>query len=575
MTELLHRDMPVHGPFEAMTIQAVVATDHPVARTDARGSFDEVLDPAGLRLTDDMDVPLLDSHDRRRVSATIGRASRFSRDGSAIVASLRFSTAPDVAGIVHRVQDGTLFSFSAGYRVARWAESSVNGRRTRTALDWQIEEVSIVAIGADPKAKRRSSDVDELDTIDTMPEADQHQIRTLAAAVGMTRGWAEDAIDEGLTIEEARDRAREAISPRPLRIRAHAGPSQDDPAAIRVRMEEALYCRTSGDTPSDAARGYMDTSLIDMGRSMLEARGTTTRNMDRDTIIRSAHTTGDFPLLLTGVGNRTVMAAYETASSPLRTTLSRRTTMVDFRTGTRLKVSGIGALEKVAENGEIRSATRGEAAESFKLDTHASIFSLTRQAFINDDLGVFRDWNVLAGRAAAETEANLLVALLASNPVMGEDGKRLFSADHGNLGAAAALDLGALADARLAMRKTKGLDRKTPIGVTPAFLLVGPENEFAAEQVLAEINPATVGDANPFTRRLQLLVEPRITGKEWYVMASPASYPVLEHAYLSSAPGPQMSSRDGWDVLATEFRVVLDFGAGVVDWRGAYKNPGL
>jgi hypothetical protein len=50
--------------------------------------------------------------------------------------------------------------------------------------------------------------------------------------------------------------------------------------------------------------------------------------------------------------------------------------------------------------------------------------------------------------------------------------------------------------------------------------------------------------------------------------------PVLEYAYLSSAQGPQIASREGWDVLGMEFRVVLDFGAGAVDWRGAWKNPG-
>lgn len=34
-----------------------------------------------------------------------------------------------------------------------------------------------------------------------------------------------------------------------------------------------------------------------------------------------------------------------------------------------------------------------------------------------------------------------------------------------------------------------------------------------------------------------------------------------------------MTSREGWDVLGMENRVVQDFGAGAVDWRGAYLNP--
>lgn len=50
--------------------------------------------------------------------------------------------------------------------------------------------------------------------------------------------------------------------------------------------------------------------------------------------------------------------------------------------------------------------------------------------------------------------------------------------------------------------------------------------------------------------------------------------PVLEYSYLSSAQGPQMASREGWDVLGMEFRVVLDFGCGAIDWRGAFKNAG-
>ena len=126
---------------------------------------------------------------------------------------------------------------------------------------------------------------------------------------------------------------------------------------------------------------------------------------------------------------------------------------------------------------------------------------------------------------AAEAEANLLLAKLLSNPVMGEDGLALFHATHGNLAAGAALDVAALDAARKAMRGMKALDGKTPINDTPKYLLVGPELETTAVQVLASIYAATVADVNAFSGKLSLLVEPRITDESFYVFADPAGCP--------------------------------------------------
>jgi hypothetical protein len=137
------------------------------------------------------------------------------------------------------------------------------------------------------------------------------------------------------------------------------------------------------------------------------------------------------------------------------------------------------------------------------------------------------------------------------------------------------LNVANLGLARKAMRGMKGLDKVTPINATPRFLVVGPEQETTAEQVLASIYAATVADVNPFATKLTPLVEPRISGNRWYLFADPAALTCMEYAYLSSAQGPQMASREGWDVLGMEYRVVLDFGAGATDWRGAYLNPGV
>jgi hypothetical protein len=60
----------------------------------------------------------------------------------------------------------------------------------------------------------------------------------------------------------------------------------------------------------------------------------------------------------------------------------------------------------------------------------------------------------------------------------------------------------------------------------------------------------------------------------WYLFADPSLYPVLEYSYLSGSEGVQVDSRAGFEVLGQEFRAVLDFGVGVVDYRGACRNEG-
>jgi hypothetical protein len=48
----------------------------------------------------------------------------------------------------------------------------------------------------------------------------------------------------------------------------------------------------------------------------------------------------------------------------------------------------------------------------------------------------------------------------------------------------------------------------------------------------------------------------------------------LSHSYLAGGEGPQVESKSGWDVDGVEVRVILDFGAGFIDWRGWYQNAG-
>lgn len=553
------------------TVDAVISTGAAVQRK----GFIEKLAIGVENVTLAPRLPVLDSHRQTSITDIKGQVTGVRFEAGRIIATLKISDSSTLAAI----ERGDVTGVSIGYRVNQWGDTAdSSGGRVRTATKWELIEVSLVPVPADPSALLRSQNMTETtETAETEHTAEnmtqtRSAIRTICRSAGMTAELADGMIDRNLTVEQARSEAFDAMLKRSqsapaIRIAASA----EDPAVQRRGREDALYARASGTAPSDQARAYMGDSLKDHARAILESHGVATRGLSADEIFyRAMHATSDFKNLLISTGNRTLMPSYEAAQSGLKK-LARQSTLTDFRAASRLKLSDIGLLQKVTETGEIKSTARGEAAESYKLDTYATIFSLSRQALINDDLGAFSDWGNTAGRMAAETEANLLAQLLLSNPIMGEDSKALFHADHGNL-VTADLDIDAVRAARLAMRMRKGLDGKTPINATPRYLLIAPDQESKADEIMSLLHDATVDFAPELLRNLSVLVDPRLTAGSWYVFADPAVLPVLEYSYLASAQGPQMSSREGWETLGLEFRVVLDFGAGAIDWRGAYKG---
>ncbi|WKW52024.1 prohead protease/major capsid protein fusion protein [Rhodomicrobium lacus] len=570
---------------ETRTIEAVISTGAPVKRSDSRGPYIERLNLAGVDPAKLVGLPVLDNHRSTGSEHVVGVIREARRESAGLVAVIQLSAADDAASVRTKVAEGVLRGVSIGYGAASVRETTENGQRVRTIVP-SIREASFVATPADAGATVRGRtmhntvpNAEHEDNQPTQAETRAH-IRALVRAAGEPVETADAYIDSEMTEEQVRadlfDRLLKRSKKTPI-IRVHS-PAAGDPA-LRVRgMEEALHVRVAGGTPSDAAKPYMGLSLRDFARESLEAAGHSTRGLNADELYRAAlHTTSDFPALLTGVGRRSLLASYTAAQSPLKQ-LARQGSRTDFRSGSTLRLGELGSLQKLSEAGEIKSVTRGEAEESYAIDSFGAMFSLSRKALINDDLGAFSNFAQVAGQAAAQKEAELLWGLLSQSsgagPLMNEDSKRMFHADHGNLLSAAALSETSLSAARLALRTRKGLDGKTVIAVTPKYLLVGPEIETAAEKLLTSINATTTGDVNPFAGTLVLLVEPRISGKAWYVFADPASVPVLEYSYLSSAPGPQISEREGWEVLSREYRVYLDFGAGAIDWRGAVRNPG-
>lgn len=341
----------------------------------------------------------------------------------------------------------------------------------------------------------------------------------------------------------------------------------------------------TGTRPEGAAAELAGKSLLDLGAMMLEQRGERPNWRNRDKLasqimtrdMGGSLTTSDFPNLLTTSGNRVLNQAYQVAQTPLLQ-LCKRRDAVDFRALTQIKLREAPRLLEVKEGGEVKHGPRSESAESFKLKTYARILSISRNAIVNDDLTAFADSASAFGRAAAQTEADVLVSLLTANSGNGAnlaDNVALYDAAHGNKAAAgSAIAVQSLSDGRQAMRSQKDIDGKTLISVTPKYLVVGGQIETVAEQFLHTISAVDSTKVNPFGGKLTLLVDPRLSGLAWRLFCDPAEVACLMVAYLNGADGPQVEQKLGWDVLGLEIRAVLDVGFGLNDFRGTYLNPG-
>ncbi|WP_238367624.1 prohead protease/major capsid protein fusion protein [Mesobacterium pallidum] len=587
----------------ARTVEAIVST----GADTPRAGFIERLDLAGADLSRLIGAPVLDAHRSASTRDQLGviEAAEMRPEGIWVRMKFRSNTAAE--SVLSDIGDGTLRGLSIGYQVAEWAETRDGKLRIRTAKRWMPIEVSVVPVPADPGAHFRngeSSMEDKLDAIRERVELIQRdgyvevrlrddgseenlttraqsnaEIRTIAETAGLTRAWADEQIDAEATPDEARHAAFEAMQHRSASTatrttRATVLTDHTDPTAIATRAGEALWARSHpGHELSEAARPYAAMSTVDLARDCLRRSGSSITGLSADTVItRALHTTSDFPLILGDTVGRELRRAYTAAPSGVRM-MARQTTARDFRAKRALQFGEGPELLKVNEGGEFKSGTIEESAETYSVETFGRIFSISRQALVNDDLGAFTQIPAKLGNAARAFEAAQLVAKLVANPTM-SDGTAVFHADHGNLATSGgALSISTLNAARLAMRRQTGLGGE-PIDASPFALVVPPELETVAEQLLTQINATKTEDVNPFGN-LKLAVEPRLSdGGAWYVAANPATIDGLEYAYLEGSPGPQIETRQGFEVDGVQMKVRLDFGCGWTDYRGWYKNEG-
>ena len=214
----------------------------------------------------------------------------------------------------------------------------------------------------------------------------------------------------------------------------------------------------------------------------------------------------------------------------------------DFRSQERVRVGGYGDLPTVAQGAPYAAlASPTDEKATYAVTKRGGTEDITLEMIKNDDVGMIRRIPVKLGRAAKRTLAKFVFDFIKDNPVI-YDATALFTAGHGNLGAAA-LDATSLAARRLAMLKQAELNSADRLGVGPKYLLVAVDGQ---ENAVNLFNRNTNNDKT-FVQNMTLEIIPVwywTDTNDWAMSADPMDIPGFEVGFLDGNEEPELFVQD-------------------------------
>lgn len=385
-------------------------------------------------------------------------------------------------------------------------------------------------------------------------------------------------LDMNCSVENAKDKLLaklgESTTPSAPSAKAHIHAGNGNLIGDSVR--NAIEAR-AGFATAESSNSMLGMNLSELARASLVERGVGIAGMDRQGIVGLSftHTSSDFGNILADVAHKAMLKGAEEAQETFQQWTTKGE-LRDFREAKRVDLSAFPTLDKVPEGGEYKYGTVGDHGESIMLATFGKLFSISRQAVINDDLRSMLAIPKLMGRAAIRTVGDLVYAVLTANPAM-SDGKSLFHADHKNKLAAAALSVARIDAAKTLMRTQK--DGKATLDIRPGYLLTPVALESTAKALLAaEYDPAMADKnvPNPVRGLVEVIADPRLddSSATTSFMTATSMYDTIEVAYLDGNDRPYLEQQDGFTVDGASFKVRIDAGVAPLSWRTMVKLPG-
>lgn len=344
--------------------------------------------------------------------------------------------------------------------------------------------------------------------------------------------------------------------------------------------------------PAPGSSDFRNIRLRDLAVECLARSGEDTRNLLRastddlyEMLCRQFYNpTSAFPAILDSTIKKSIVKLYEQVPTTFQTWTTKGS-LSDFKETAdhEYVIGGMGDFEKVPENGELKAdMPRTERLPSRKLETYGKQFSMSRQAFINDDIGFLTEMPGLYATKAKMTVDKQVYSLLFNNGKI-FDGINLFDTKHNNVMATGGKpSQEAIQKIILQMQKQKDQFGE-PIYVTPQYIIVPVGYEFDLAVILhsTQVTGSANNDINPlYNYPLQIVQTPvlnALAGEKacpWFMVANPMSVKHIQVDYLNGQETPIVRRMEAAGTLGFTWDVYTDWGIAVRDFRGITKNPG-
>lgn len=423
------------------------------------------------------------------------------------------------------------------------------------------------------------------------------EISDLCREFGMEGSQTREFIQNGESVDMVRAAVLKHVRQNGAPIGSRATVVGDAEDKRRSAITDALLLRggVELESPAPGAQEFRGMSLRDIGISCLEEageRGAYTRSSEEiyNMLMRGYfNPSAAFPSIM----DQTINKAYVEGHRSYPATFDQWTkagSLSDFKTHDNNYLAGpVGEFLEVPEGGELKHDTpKEDKMPTRKLRTYGRQFTLTRQAFINDDIGLITGLPARYAASARKTLNKQCYQILVNNPAV-YDGVPLFGSAHKNLIATGTgITMEAMQGMIMALTNQKDQFGE-PCVIRPAYLIVPSGYEFTvytlfeSPTINTTDNTQAVNPLFQYRNSIKIIADPTINalcgglGKQmpWWLVGDSMDTAFMEVDYLNGQKIPTIRRMESAGQLGFVWDIYLDWGISVMDYRGAIKNPGI